>query len=510
MLVRGGVSLRRVVVVALLARLIGAVAWGQSVVASFDGDKGPGQAVCDTGVLHCPIPDMDAGTNGKVVVQVDWQNVRVYDYTGKLLHSTPMKEFIQKAGLDPVPPARPNAPAQQIRGPIEPHVVFDEFIQRWIVTVTGVSDSMIVSATADPQGAWHGVNLACLQGGPCLNLDPAVHIGFDKNGVYYCGGHIGEDSANTIKGVAYDCFAVPSAQAAAIGTGKEPTDINRVHSMPLDIMPAIDHTKDKKADAPAYFVTKSCTIAVMGGCQNAVNDPFVWLVESFTWNGTKGSYKEQLVKTEVGSKESRWLYSKPCCGAAGSSKQAGSEIELRGIESHRLANLAQWGPHVQGVMGSGPCTKDCGAHGLDKNNILLWFDLDCTKPEACVVSQTAKLGGGDFNVAYATVGVDAAGNTGIVANSWNAESDLSVVLWTRKRTDAPNTFRGPQMIVQGTAPYVCDTSKGISTIGNAGGILTALDPADGMRLWTTEQWGSDAARCVWGTKILSYRIEGGK
>jgi hypothetical protein len=485
------------------------VALGQAAIVSFDGDKGPGQAVCDTGVMHCPIADMDAGANGKVVVQADWQNFRAYDYSGKLLESTPMVEFIRKAGLDPIPPDHGRATGPVVRGPIEPHVVFDEFIQRWIVTVTGASDSLIVSATADPRGAWHGVNLACLASGPCLNYDPAVHIGFDKNGVYYCGGHLGEGSPNTIDGVAYDCFAVPSAQVAGIGAGKEPTDINRAHNMPLDIMPAIDHTKDKKADAPAYFVTKSCTRAMMGGCQNGVNDPFVWVVDSFTWNGSKGTYKEQTVKTAIGSKESRWLYNKPCCGTAGSSPQAGSAIDLRGVESHRLANLAQWGPHVQGVMGSGPCTKDCGVQGEDKINLLFWFDLDCSKPDACVVTQTAKLDVKDSNVAFATLGMDAAGNTGIVANTWNAETDLSVVLWTRKRTDAPNTFRGPETLVKGTQPYVCTTPK-FSTIGNAAGILTALDPTDATRLWTTEQWGGDAGSCVWTTKVLGYRIEGGK
>jgi hypothetical protein len=323
--------------------------------------------------------------------------------------------------------------------------------------------------------------------------------------VYYCGGHLGEANANTIAGVAYDCFAVPSAQAAAIGLGTAPTDINRAHNMPLDIMPAVDHTKDKAARAPAYFVTKSCTRAVPGGCQNAINDPFDWVVESFTWNGAKGSWGEQRVKTDVGSTASKWLYSKPCCGTAGASAQAGSEIMLRGVESHRLANLVQAGPHVQGVMGSGPCTSDCGAQGVDKDNVLFWFDLNCAKATACVVSQTAKISGG-FNPMYATVGIDAAGNTGIVAESWTPATDLSVLLWTRRKTDPPNTFQGPQTIVAGTQPYTCDNSKGFATIGNAAGILTALDPVDGTKLWTSQQWGNDAARCVWNTRIIEYSI----
>src|SRR5580692_1168804 len=73
------------------------------VVLSFDGDKGPGLAVCETGVTHCGLPEMSVAANGKVVVEVTWQNVRVYDYDGKLLKSTPMMTFIRDAGLNPIP-----------------------------------------------------------------------------------------------------------------------------------------------------------------------------------------------------------------------------------------------------------------------------------------------------------------------------------------------------------------------------------------------------------------------
>ena len=47
---------------------------------------------------------MDVAANGKQVVQVTWQNVRIYDYNGRLLHSTPMATLIRNAGLNPVPP----------------------------------------------------------------------------------------------------------------------------------------------------------------------------------------------------------------------------------------------------------------------------------------------------------------------------------------------------------------------------------------------------------------------
>src|ERR1035437_10264066 len=82
------------------------VATAQTIVRSFDGDSGPGLAVCESGVTHCGLPEMAVAANGKQVVQVTWQNVRVYDYSGHLLASTPMPAFIRKAGLDPTPPHR--------------------------------------------------------------------------------------------------------------------------------------------------------------------------------------------------------------------------------------------------------------------------------------------------------------------------------------------------------------------------------------------------------------------
>ena len=81
-----------------------------------------------------------------------------------------------------------------------------------------------------------------------------------------------------------------------------------------------------------------------------------------------------------------------------------------------------------------------------------------------------------------------------------------MLLWTRRRTDPPNTFTGPTTIVAGMQPYTCLKTKSMETIGNAAGVLTALDPLDGAKLWTTEQWSNDARRCVWNTRIVEYQI----
>src|SRR5438309_1365269 len=116
--------------------------------------------------------------------------------------------------------------------------------------------------------------------------------------------------------------------------------------------------------------------------------------------------------------------------------QSGSEtVALRGVESHRLNNLVQFGNHLHGVMNSGPCTSDCGSQGSDANNIAFWVDLDCSNPNVCVVSQTAKISAPDVNPTFSTIGVDRAGNLGIVSASWSAKTNLSLLLWSRRASD---------------------------------------------------------------------------
>jgi hypothetical protein len=501
----------RTAVLSVSAVLLAAVADGQTVVRSFDGDIGPGAAACDAGRTHCGWPDMSVGVNGRQVVQVTWQNIRTYDYAGELLRSTPMERFIGDAGLDPIPAPRAGAPGARTPpvtlGPYEPTVVFDEFINRWIVSVTGKSDSLLVSATSDALGAWKGVNLSCLYGGPCLSLDPALRIGFDRNGVYYCGAHPGDGNPHTLEGVAYDCFAVPSAEVAAIGRGVAPAHLNRAHAMPHEVMPVVDHNRHKAPGAPAFFMAKTCDRSVQGGCQNAMHYSFEWIVDSFTWKGPTGAYDEQLVKTGIGSQRNTWLFSKPCCGLPGSSRQAGNDtIELRGAESHRFNNAVQSGTHLYGVMSSGPCTSDCGDQGTDTGNIALWVDMDCSRMAACAVSQTSKISGPDFNPAFSTIGVDATGNIGITAVSWTPTTHLSILLWTRRASDPPNSMSGPITVVAGTHAYTCEADRPYASVENPAGVTTALDPSDGTKLWVSHQWASSATRCVWNTRIVEFQV----
>jgi hypothetical protein len=230
-------------------------------------------------------------------------------------------------------------------------------------------------------------------------------------------------------------------------------------------------------------------------------------VDTFTWSGATGTFNaggEQVVMTDVGSKQNKWLYSKPCCGPTATFPQAGSDVALRSAESHRLTNVVQGGSHLYGALGSGPCTADCGSQGTDTNNVAFYVDLDCTK--ACVVSQTAKIASPEFNPEFPSVGVDAAGNVGITAISSTASTNLSILLWTHRKSDPPNTLNGPTTIIAGTQPYTCEPDRKFASIANPSGVDTMLDPLDGTKLWITEQWGNNAARCVWNTRIVEYQI----
>src|SRR5205809_483590 len=94
-------------IAAVLVLMLPAGASAQTVVRSFDGDKGIDFATCHPETTRCGRqPEPNVAANGKQVVQMTWQNLNVYDYSGKLLRSTPTEKFVTDAGLDPMAPAR--------------------------------------------------------------------------------------------------------------------------------------------------------------------------------------------------------------------------------------------------------------------------------------------------------------------------------------------------------------------------------------------------------------------
>ena len=192
---------------------------------------------------------MNVAANGRQVVQITRQSVLIFDCNGRLLRSTPLPEFVRSSGLDPM--------TRRGTGPIEPHIVFDEFVDLWIVTLTCRNDCLLASESPDPAGKWGGVYLSCLQGGPCLEQNPSLKLGYDRNGIYVCGAHAGDENPHTVRGHASDCFAVPATEVPGFARGRAPAQINRGHNLPLDTIPAVDQDPEKPPAAAAFFLTNA-------------------------------------------------------------------------------------------------------------------------------------------------------------------------------------------------------------------------------------------------------------
>jgi hypothetical protein len=444
---------------------------GFHIVRQFDGDSGPDLASCTSLGGHCDRPDGNLAADGTHVVQVTWQHVNVYDYSGQVTSSLTLSQLIANAGLV--------ATTLQGNPPYEAHVVYDEFVGRWIITASCKYDCLLVSATSDPAGAWSGIYLAN------NGSDPSMHLGYDKNGVYISEIDPGVHDANTA-GYSFADFAIPAAEIAWTGSFA-PAHLNKSSGTPLDGQPAIDHDANKQPGDPAFFLCKTCPA---GGCQNLTNNAFSWLLTTVTWSGTTASYSaDQLVPSTV-------VYNAPL-----NAPQAGSTTTLRVVEDHRVLDAIQRGSHVYGVLGSGPQA------GVDTNDLLFWVDLDCTTPSACTVASTGKVADAALHLFYPTIGVDAAGNVGVVAAASSATTDVSLYAYRHLATDPTGAMSAPLPIVAGSQPYTCTGGATQVSFANATGIATALDPSDGTRLWTMQQYGSSATPCQWGTRVVEYQLE---
>ena len=422
------------------------------------------------------VPEMNVAANGSQVVQVTSRSVVVYSYTGAVLDTMSLASFITGAGVTP------NA------NPIEPHVVYDEFIQRWIISATCSLDCVMVSATSDATGAWAGIYL------DNYGADPSVHLGYDANGVYFSEVQAGMNPDAGFSGYAGVYFAIPSAEMKWTGTFA-PTHKNRVANMPIDGMPATDQNQNTGTSDPAFFVSRTCS----GSCQNTSGYAFEWIVNAVTWSGTTATYgADQLIKTNVGSTQNAWFYYTPIAAVA----QAGSTVQIRPIEGHRLMNIAQAGTHLYGALGSGPCTSStsCGAQGTDANNLFFWVDLDCTTASACVVNQTGKVADPTNHLEFATIGAASNGDLSIVAVSTGATIDPTMLLWTHKATDAASIVSAPITVMAGTQPDTCVNNP--VSFASAVGIATVRDPIDPTKLWTSHQYSNSASPCTWATRIV--------
>ncbi len=470
-----------------------------TILHAFDGDH----ATAATGRGK---PEMNVASNGTLVGQVSSQGLNVYDYTGHLQQTTTLTALVTGAGLV----AAGGSPT-----PYEPHVVFDEFIQRWVITATCKLDCVLVSDGANPVGAtWQGFYL------DGNGADPAIHLAYDKNGAYFSETVLSAGNPDTATCCTSNVFAIPGAELQwTNATPLNPVHRNKTTGKPHELMVVNDHDPTKGASAPAMFVSRTCPPG-SANCQGnsgalITNEAFEWIVSYGTWSGTTftmtsnhtsacaggAAPSDQCVHTDPNGTSDRWLYNTPIDPG-----QPGTTGLLRAAEIHRIIDAVQQGSHVHVVLGSGPCASGCGAHGVDSGgDIFLWADLDCTTLGACVVHQTQKVSGAD-NYLWPTVGVDPSGNVGIFANAVQASTSkyLGIEAWQHHAGDPAGVLAGPTVITAGTTAYVCSLGAGTAQTGNPAGVSTLWDPLQPAAMWVTEQYANDSGDCHWSTRIFEY------
>jgi hypothetical protein len=466
---------------------------GISVLHSFDGDQGIGP----TGAGK---PMMNVAANGTQVAQVTGHNLNVYDYAGGTISSNTLAAVITSAGLNPIP-------SGNVR-PYEPHIVFDEFIDRWIVVASCRYDCVLVSDGSDLSSPhWAGFYLDN-QGN-----DPSIHIAYDKNGVYFTEIIISAANPDTPIGATTQVLAIPSSELQWTTT-LNPPHRNKTIGKPLDLMPVIDNNPNKAPGAPAFFVARTCA---NGGCQSSPgNLKFQWIVAYGTWSGTTFSVtsnhtsmcsggaapSDQCVRTDPNGTSDLWVYNMPR-----DPDQPGTTVKLRGAEIHRILDAMQLGNRIEVALGSGPCNGNCGAHGMDfGHNIFIWAEIDCSSPASCTVTQTQKGSTAQDDYLWASVGVDPIGNVGIVASFVNGTTDsMGIAAWGHASTDPSGALNGPTLVVAGTTPYTCSLNGAVAQTGNPVGVTTVRDPLDPTTLWVSEHYANDSGDCRWDTRIVQYR-----
>jgi hypothetical protein len=413
---------------------------------------------------------MSVAANGAAqVLQVTWQNATVYT-GGSISFSEPTSTLVAKALF-------PDGGGSCTPG--EPHVVYDEFLSRWVMTINCGGMVLLVSQSSDPTGAWAGVVLDPLSPGQ------TVRLGYDKNGVYVSENIVGTAKNNYAEdnGINSTLFAIPNSDLAW-SASFAPAHVNKAANRPLDACPVVDQNPGKQPTDPAFFVTKACD----NNCVTGTNFPLTWVVTPVTWSGTTATFaSEQAVS------------SSRTYNPIGSATQLGNIVKVNLAEDHRVMNAMQSSTHIYATLGSGPCTSNCpDAQAMPTRNFVLWADLDCAMSN-CVLAGDGEIADPNHDLGFPTIGVTANSRVGIVAAAFTS---MEPALWAW--TVLPSTC-GPLKFMPGNQPVTCAANNNVVGFASRSGISTVRDPTNSSYLWTSHQYGgpSSLGSC-WTTQVVEY------
>jgi hypothetical protein len=109
-----------------------------------------------------------------------------------------------------------------------------------------------------------------------------------------------------------------------------------------------------------------------------------------------------------------------------------------------------------------------------------------------------------YSCQRSTIGVDGAGNLGIVGILEPTHKPFRPAL-DPPAAGSGQHIRRPDDGRRGRASLHLPEREECP-MGNPVGILTALDPVDRKTLWAAQQWANDATPCLWNTRIVGYKV----
>jgi hypothetical protein len=455
-----------------LAFVFGLLLWtwsasAQSVGVQFDGDLG---SVNSSGrPAYRDHPDGTIASSGAQLLQVTGQDVQVYDYTGKLLKSTPTGQFIVQAGLSSPTTVKVS----------DPRAIFDPIIDRFIFVCSCPGDYLIVSASHEATGPWKGVILSGYTG------DLSMRAGYDKNGVY-----ISEFQPLNTAQWANVVFALPSSDVAWSGAGNVSlAHLNEFINQPYDIVPGIDSNPKKLVTDKEYLVARD------GPQQVGHNAKFHLLIASLTWNGAIASLSpatkipaEYFFNTLINDPQP-------------------APPNVKTTESYHISatQMIENKRHLYVVVSSGPCVSRCGAQGTDKFDVVFIYDIVTNDLS---VSAKYKVSSVNFGIVFPALNVDMQANLGLCAFVVGPSVYGSPDCWWHKATDKAGVLSGPLTVIAGTNSYpVCANHSPVGWPGNYTSL--AQDPMNGSLLWGAIVYGKTSHPCAWQTRVFSFQMTGG-
>jgi hypothetical protein len=434
---------------------LGGMSTGSAGIAAdrqFDGDTGTG--------AYKDHPDMTIGSNGTQVVESTGQNINVYNYSGAVLTSSSISAFIRNA-------------TGTVGTVNDPRIVYDPFISRWLFVCSCSANYLIVSASSDASGGWKGLPLSGASG------DLSMAVGFDKNGVYVA------ETDSTLNGT---FFAIPNADVAWSGSGTISLSHEGIASGQAFAIPAIDLDPNKAATSAEYFVAHSVPLP------NGTNVALSLEIASVNWSGLPSTPVAAFSSTVAVA--TGFLYNTP------KAAPQPSPPDISATESRRVFSAYSRGNgHLYSIMGSGPCSTNCGSQGADSHDLFFFFDLSVP---GLTLNQAVKVASSQNDLLFPSLAVDSVGNIAMAATGVSATQNPSVYEWHQLVTDSAGTIHGPNLITGGTSSYSCASAP----VGWGTYSATTQDGGDPTRLWTVQEYGNSPTACRWYTRLIEFHITG--